>query len=144
MATTPPATPVRELLLAAITTAVDGVYRVPSPEDERDLPQTFVQDGTDDARDDYDYTVLVMPVAVARAEVAASADKAAQRAQAHGMLADLVADMYADGSFGGLAQGLELVGGGIQTELGKFVFAEASFRVTYRHVRGNPRQATLV
>lgn len=136
--------PVRELLLAAMTTAVAGVYRTPTPEDERDLPLTFVQDSTDEAGEDYDYTVLVMPVAVARGELAVSADKAAQRAQANGMLADLVEAMHADETFGGLALGLELAGCGIQTELGKFVFAEASFRVRYRHVRGQPRVAELV
>ena len=136
--------PVRERLLAAITAAVGGVYRVPTPEDERDLPLTFVQDSTDAAQDGYDYTVLTMPVAVARAELASSADQAQQRAQAHGMLADVVAAMYADPTFGGLAVGLGLSGGGIQTELGKFVFAEASFEVRYQHVRGNPRALELV
>ena len=33
---------VRERLLAAITTATGGVYRVPTPDDERDLPLTLV------------------------------------------------------------------------------------------------------
>lgn len=134
----PPPVALRERLLAAITTAVDGVYRVPTPEDERDLPLTFVQDSTDDVVSGYDYTTVATPVAVAHAAPAASADQALQRAQAHEMLADLVAAMYADETFGGLAQGVDLTGQGIQTELGKFVFAEASFRVTWRHVRGNP------
>lgn len=136
--------PVREQLLAAVTTAVGGVYRVPTPEDERDLPLTFVQDSSDDVGQDYDYTVVVTPVAVARAELAVAADKAAQRAQANQMLAGLVQAMHADETFGGLAQGVELVGQGIQTELGKFVFAEASFRVRWRHVRGNPWLAEVV
>ena len=82
---------VREQLLAAITTAVGGVYRLPTPEDERDLPLTFVQEGTDDATADYDYHYLVMPVAVATGAHAISPDRAAQRAQAHAMLAELVA-----------------------------------------------------
>ncbi len=132
------AVPVREQVLAAITAAVQGVYRVPTPEDERDLPLTFVQDSTDDVGTDYDYTVVATPVAVARAAPADSADAVAQRAQAHQMLAELVTAMFEDETFGGLAQGVELVGQGIQTELGKLVFAEASFRVRWRHVRGDP------
>ena len=132
------AVPVREQVLAAITAAVQGVYRVPTPEDERDLPLTFVQDSTDDVGTDYDYTVVATPVAVARAAPADSADAVAQRAQAHQMLAELVTAMCEDETFGGLAQGVELVGQGIQTELGKLVFAEASFRVRWRHVRGDP------
>ena len=129
--------PVRELLLSAITAAVAGVYRVPTPDDERDLPLTFVQDSTDDCETDYDFTRLVMPVAVARAELATHTDRAEQRAQAHDMLAAIIAAMYADETFGGLAQGITLSAQGIQTELGKYVFAEASFQVRYQHVRGD-------
>lgn len=139
MATVPPPIAVRERLLAAITTAVGGVYRVPSAEDERDLPLVFVQDGPDEGSTDYDYTRLVMPVSVAAAAEASSTDRAAQRAQAHELLADLVADMTADETFGGLAQGVELVGVSINTELGKFLFAESSWQVKYRHLRGDAR-----
>lgn len=129
---------VRERLLAAITTAVGGVYRVPTPDDERDLPLTFVQDGNDDVETDYDFTKLLMPVAVARAELACSSDRAAQRTEANAALAALIVAMYTDETFGGLAQGITLVGQGIQTELGKYVFAEASFQVKYQHLRGDP------
>jgi len=135
---------VRERLLAAITTATGGVYRVPTPEDERDLPLTFVQDSTDDCETDYDFTKLAMPVAVARAEAANSGDRAAQRAQAHAALAALIEAMYADETFGGLAQGITLAGQGIQTELGKYVFAEASFQIRYQHVRGDPAALEFV
>ena len=136
--------PVREYLLAAITTAVSGVYRVPTPDDERDLPITFVQDSTDDCETDYDFTRLVMPVAVARAEAATSTDRAAQRTQANAVLAALITAMYSDETFGGLAQGITLQGQGIQTELGKYVFAEASFQVKYQHVRGDPAALEIV
>ena len=139
MATVPPPIAVRERLLAAITTAVGGVYRVPSAEDERDLPLVFVQDGPDEGSTNYDYTTLVMPVSVATAAEAVSTDRALLRAQAHELLADLVADMQADETFGGLALGLELVGVSINTELGKFVFAESAWQVTYRHLRGDAR-----
>jgi len=44
-------TPIREQLLAAITTAVGGEYGIPAPEDERDLPVTIVQDDVARAAD---------------------------------------------------------------------------------------------
>ena len=50
--------PVRERLIAAILAATGGAYGVPAPEDERDLPLTLVQDGTDSASANYDYTSL--------------------------------------------------------------------------------------
>ncbi len=136
--------PVRERLLAAITAAVGGVYRVPTPDDERDLPLTFVQDGPDLVESDYDYTRITMPVAVASAAPASSTDRAAQRTQANAILAGLVEKMYADETFGALAQGITLDGQGIQTELGKYVFAEASFQIRYQHVRGNPTATEIV
>jgi hypothetical protein len=46
--------------------------------------------------------------------------------------------MFADETFGALADGIEYTGGGIQTEVGKFVFAEAQFTVSYHYVRGDP------
>lgn len=129
---------VRERLLAAILTATGAVYGLSAPEDERDLPVTLVQDGTDDASTNYDYTACVMPLNVARAELATSGDRDALRAQAHAALAALIVAMHLDETFGGLAQGVDYTGGGIQTEAGKFVFAEASFAVRYRHLRGQP------
>lgn len=132
------ATSIREQLLAAITAAVDGEYGVPAPEDERDLPLTIVQDSSDDAAPRYDSIELVTPIAIGRAEQAISTDRVQLRAQAHEMLARIVTDMAADETFGGLAVGVDYAGGGIQAEVGKFVFAEASFRVRWRHLRGNP------
>lgn len=128
--------PVRERLLAAILTATGGEYGVSAPEDERDLPLTIVQDGTDTASTNYDYTACAMPVSIARAEVATGSTRDALRAQAHNALAALMAAMHTDETFGGLAVGVDYTGGGIQTELGKFVFAEASFVVRYQHLRG--------
>ena len=117
---------------------------MPTPDDERDLPLTFVQDSTDDCETDYDFTKLLMPVAVARAELATSGDRAAQRTQANAALAALIVAMYTDETFGGLAQGITLTGQGIQTELGKYVFAEASFQIRYQHVRGDPAALEFV
>lgn len=139
MATTPPPVSIREQLLAAITAAVDGEYGVPAPEDERDLPITIVQDSADDAAIRYDTVELVTPVAVGRAAAATpGASLAELRAQANEMLAQIAVDMHVDETFDGLADGVDYAGGGIQVELGKFVFAEASFRVRWRHLRGNP------
>lgn len=130
--------PVRERLLAAILTATGGQYGLPVPEDERDLPLTIVQDGTDSATANYDYTACSMPLTVARAEAASGSTHDALRIQAHTALAALITAMYTDETFGGLAVGIDYTGGGIQTALGQFVFAEASFVVRYQHLRGQP------
>lgn len=135
---------VRERLLEAITGAVGGVYRMPSPEDERDLPLTFVQDSMDEGSSDYDFVNWITPVAVGRAELAVASEKELQRAQAHDVLGLLIRDMFVDEKFGGLAQGVDVVAQGIQTEMGKFVFAEASFLVRWRHVRGDPWATEVV
>jgi hypothetical protein len=130
--------PIREMLLRRITAAVDGLYRVPAPDDERDLPVTIVQDAADEVDTAYGMHRIAMPVSIARAQAALDTDASALRTQAHEALAGIVREVYADETFRGLADGVDYVGGGIQTELGKFVFAEASFRVRYHHARGNP------
>lgn len=144
MATAPPPPPVsiREQLLAAITLAVNGQYGVPTPEDERELPLTIVQDSTDEAATRYDTVEITTQIAVGRAEAATGTDAAALRAQANDMLAQIVTDMHADETFDGLAYGVDYAGGGIQAEVGKFVFAEASFRVRWHHLRGDPYSQT--
>ena len=132
---------IRERVIAAIVTAVGGVYGLPAPEDDRDLPVTIVQDGADTATDSYDTTVCSMPVNVARAEIAtAPADRVAMRQQAHAALKELVADMYADTTFGGLANDITYTGGGISIDA-RMVMAEAAFTVRYSHARGVPDQA---
>lgn len=129
---------VRERLVNAILTATGGQYGIPAPEDERDLPVTIVQEGDDTASTNYDYTACVMPINVARAEVAASSNRDAMRLQGHAALAAIITAMHADETFGGLAQGVDYTGGGINAEAGKLIFAEAAFRVRYQHLRGQP------
>jgi hypothetical protein len=130
---------IREQILAAITTAVDGVYGVPAPELDRDLPICIVQDGEETAApDQYGFDTIELPVAVAKAAAATSTNKGAMRAQANELLASIRADMFADETFSGLADGVEYTGGGIQTELAKICFAEAQFLVRYQTVRGDP------
>lgn len=136
---------VREQLLAEITAAVGGEYSIPAPEDERDLPVTIVQDGTDEATVNYGRSDWVTPLAIATAEQAidtsamdSTAARAALRAQAHEALAALHEALNADPTFDGLADGFDEVGQAIQTEIGKFVFAELQIRVRWHHVRGNP------
>ena len=51
----------RERILAALTTLVDGEYGLPTPEDEREVPVTIVSDGADTATPDYDAVTCVMP-----------------------------------------------------------------------------------
>jgi hypothetical protein len=130
---------VREQVIAAITTAVGGEYGVPAPELERDLPVCIVQDGQETSSpDNYGSDVIEIPIAVAKAAAAVSTDKGAMRAQANELLASIRADMFADETFGGLVDGVDYTGGGIQTELAKICFAEAQFTVRYHTVRGDP------
>ncbi len=131
-------TSIRERLITAILTATGGEYGLPAPEDERDLPVTIVQDGTDSASANYDATECAMPLSIGRAEAAASTNRDALRQQANAALASILTAMHADETFGGLAARVDYTGGGIQTEAGKLIFAEASFTVTYRHARGQP------
>jgi hypothetical protein len=130
---------IREQLLAAITIAVEGEYGVPAPDDERDLPVTIVQDGPDAAETTvYDQTNILMPVAVASAAIATSTDLSELRSQANALLAGIIQKMFVDETFGNLADGVDYVEGGIQTEVGKFVFAEAQFTIRWHHLRGDP------
>jgi len=130
---------IRERLLDAITDAVSGEYGVPAPESERDLPICIVQDGEETAEsDDYGYTTHELPLVVAKAATATSTSKDAMRTQCHELLASIRVDMFADEKFGGLADGIEYTGGGIQTELAKVCFADAQFVVRYHTVRGDP------
>lgn len=131
---------IREQLVDAITTAVGGEYGIPAPEDERDLPVTIVAEGEETASPEaYDQENMELTIAVAKAAVSVSStDRDAMRAQGHELLASIRVAMFADETFGGLADGVEYTGGGISSELGKIVFAEAQFLVRYHTVRGDP------
>lgn len=132
-------TPVRESIIAAIVTAVGGQYDVPAPEDERDLPLTVVADDVEVALESsYGEHRLSMPIAIARASESTTIDRNLLRQQANAQLADIITEMFADETFGGLAEGVDYTGGGIETEVGKFVFAEARFNVRYSYQHGDP------
>ena len=132
-------TAIREQILSAITAAVGGEWGIPAPESERDLPITLVQEGDDEATTDiYNQTNVEMPIAIGKAESVTDTDRDAMRAQGHALLAGIITTMFTDETFGALADGIEYIGGGIQTEVGKFVFAEAQFTVRYHHLRGDP------
>lgn len=130
---------VREQLLDAIITAVGGVYDVSAPDDERDLPLTVIADDIDSPRDgSYGEHALTLPVTIGRADKSTSTDRDVMRAEAGELLANVIQEMYADETFGGLAEGVDFEGGGIETQVGKFVFAEARFEVRYHFQRGDP------
>lgn len=132
-------TSIRERLLSAITTAVGGEYGVAAAELDRDLPICIVQEGEETSTPDlYGSDVIELPIAVAKAATADSTDKSAMRGQANELLASIRAAMFADETFGNLADGVEYTSGGIQTELAKICFAEAQFTVRYHTVRGDP------
>jgi len=128
---------IREQLLAAITLAVGGEYNTEIPTDERELPITLVLDDVETATSDYDETIIEIPVAVARAAATIGRDGDTQRAQANALQAEIITEMFADSTFGGLAQNTEYDGGGI-TLNSTFVGAEAQFTIKFSHVRGDP------
>lgn len=132
-------TSIREQILAAVATATSAEYGVPAPENERDLPITIMEDGQETVESDaYGHSLVELPVVVASAAVAVDNDGDAMRAQANALLASLVSAMFTDETFGGLAERTEYTAGAIQTEIGKFVFAEAQFLIRYTHLRGDP------
>lgn len=131
---------VRERLITAIVAAVHGDYGISVPEDPRDLPLVVVQDEPDVATANYDYTACSMPITIARAESPEDGTRTQLRIRCHELLTWIITTMHADETFGGLAQGIDYKGGGIQAEAGKYVFAQASFTVRYQHLRGNPAQ----
>jgi hypothetical protein len=132
-------TSIREQLLDAITTAVDGQFGVPDPGDLRDLPVTIVDDGEEVAEDTvYNQTNVELPIVVAKAAESSSTARETMRQEANELLASIITDMFADETFGGLADGVSYTGGEIQTEVGKFVFAQAQFAVRYHFDHGDP------
>ncbi len=131
------ATSIREQLLAAITTAVGGEYGAPFPERPSDLPATRVLDGDDEATDHYGVSAIETALEIGRGANATDLDMTAMRTQAHGLLADLITEVHADETFGGLANGIQYNGGGIAAD-NQFVFAVAQFTVLWHHVRGDP------
>lgn len=130
---------VRERLLSAITTACGAEYGEYIAVDD-ELPVTVIADGDDTAStNQYGITSNVMPVVVARAVKATSADKAVKRKQAHAALADIMQKMFTDPTFAGLARALEYTGCAIQTEgPGGVISVQANFTATYQHLAGNP------
>lgn len=132
-------TSVREQLIAAILTAVNGQYTASVPRDDDELPLCIVQDGEEQASaDDYGHMHMIMPVAIAKASVIASIGLDAQRQECHELLASIITDMHADETFGGLADGIDYTGGGVLAEPGNRCMAEAQFDVRYHTVRGDP------
>jgi hypothetical protein len=132
-------TPIREQILSAISTAVDGEYDLPLPVDEQELPWCSVKEGEETASDDeYGNTTIEMEVVVGRGALAANSDREELRKQGSYLLAGVIADMYADETFTGLVERTSYSGGFAQAELGKMCLVAATFSVRYTTVRGDP------
>lgn len=130
---------IREQLLSAITTALGAEFGLPVPEDDRDLPLIVVQDGVDEAEDSaYNQTKVLMPVSVASIDLTSSSDRDVMRAEANALVASIITTMYADETFGALAERVSYTGCEIEAEAGKYVFARAEFVVEFHFQRGNP------
>ena len=128
---------IREQLLAAITTAVGGVYDTEIPTDERELPITLVFDEPESAEENYDETIITLPLSIAKAAVGISRDQTALRAQANELLAGIISAVIINETFGGLAQKASYEGGGIVLH-NKFIAAEAQFLIIYSYLRDDP------
>ena len=129
---------IREQILDAITTVVGGKYGVPAPVDERDLPQTVVDDGQDTISAEYDTSRIETPVVIARAEKATGSTNEELRTQANAIYASIIQEVGADETFSGLADEAEPTGGLIIAEVGKFVEAQVVFTIRFHHLRGDP------
>lgn len=135
---------IRQQLQVAIAAAVSGEFSVETTWDFDNLPQCILVDNDVDTAtdDDYGFTTHAMDVVIGRAaeipEGTDANDIDALRAQCHELLAGIVTDMYADETFGDLADFIEYTGGGIEAAVGKAAMAEAQFTVTYKTVRGDP------
>jgi len=130
---------IRERLLAAITTAVDGQYRIGQPRDDVDFPICVVQEGDEVASNDaHGFSVIELPIVVAKGEKTTDSSPDALRAKGHELLASIIEDIFVDQTFGGLADDVEYTLGGILSEPGNRCIAEAQFTVRYQTVRGDP------
>lgn len=130
-------TTIREQVLAAMTTAVGGVYALETPDDERDLPVTALRDDIESAEDIYGITNATMPVAVARAEQAASQGRNDMRTQCGEILGALISEVSSDSALELLIDGVDYTGGFIQA-VGDVCVAQANFNVRYHFVSGDP------
>lgn len=129
-------TAIEDQILAAIQTAVSGEYGQ-FPQQFRSLPATRVLADDNTAADNqYGETACTLPLVVARAEEATSTAPSDMRAQGSAIIAALVSAMFADETFGGLADNIEYLGGGRGFD-GKTVFGSAQFNIYYRTERGD-------
>lgn len=129
--------PVRERILAALTAAVGGQYAIETPDDDRDLPVTAVQDDAEIAEAAYGSSMITLPVVVARAESAISQNKDAMRRQCNAIHAALIVEVSAAPDLQALVDGIDYTGGFIQA-VGEVCIAQANFNVRYHTVAGDP------
>ena len=132
---------VREQLLANIVTAVSGQYRVTSaPLDDAELPVCVVSEGEEAATSDavHDAIDIELPIVVAKGSLAADDSPETLRAKGNELLASIITEMYADETFGDLAESVEYTAGAIISEPGKRCLAEAQFIVRYQIESGDP------
>jgi hypothetical protein len=130
---------VREQIQSNAQAAVGGQWGLAAIRDDSDLPFTSLDDGTDSvSSDEYGRTDLAMAVAVTRVEKSTSSDLEELRIHGNRILAEIQAEMFADETLGGVADGVDYAGGGTSANVGKYVFALANFNIRYHHVRGDP------
>lgn len=129
---------IREQILAVFCTAVGGSYALDTPDDDRDLPVTAVQDGEETAEADYSCSQITLPVVVARAETTTSREADAMRTQCNAILAALISEVKASSALDALIDSVFYQSGFIQAEAGKYCMAQAAFTIQYHTVLGDP------
>jgi len=129
---------IREQVLAAVCTAVGGTYALDTPDDDRDLPLTAVQEEPESAEANYSSSNITMPVVIARAEATTSRAANQMRIQCNAIHAALIAEMAASTALGNLVDSVFYTTGFIQAEAGKYCLAQTTFTIQYHTVLGDP------
>lgn len=132
---------IRQRLKTNLATALGGEWGLPAPTDERDLPFTSLDNGSETASAAFDSMFCEITLTVARAAVATSPTASVLNAEAEALQAAIHIELCGasvDQTFGDLADEVTYLGGGTAVEMGKFIWGLAEFSVKYHHVRGDP------
>ena len=133
--------PIREQIIRALQTRTGALRKLPDY-DDRDLPITEIDEGTETATESgYGMTNATLQITVARAiNMSGVKDDTWHRAQ-NIALAELIKEIYTGGDrLGGLADGIDYNGGAIDllTNAANGAGVAVTVSVRYSFVHGNP------
>lgn len=140
------ALPIRERVLQALAARLNAVRGL-EQYDERDLPLTVIVEGEENADDgDYDLVRVTLPVTIARVSKFLGAKDDEWHQQANADFAALIKEVYTGGEdLGGLAQGIDYTGGGIDvvSDGARGTMVQAFFNIRYAFTHGDPFSNTV-